>query len=472
MTQAITSSHGREAAAINNRYDQPLRESIDKMLQLRAAVGANGFALLMMYALRADRRMMWQVALVCATFAVFAAVLSRRVLGMMDRRLANIGFFIGNTIYVLALMYVSRFARPVGFMVPLVVLIYDGFGEGETRPFVYAMLAIFTVAPLACGVPAAVVLPPIGAGMLVQWFSEGRALTLRLALADRRSQAELLRQAHRRSREVNDLLLTRNTELAANSDALRSARDRAAHAEKLAAIGRLAAGVAHEINNPIGVILGFAQGLERRIEASSNLNAAVTAIVREARRCKSLIQELLTFSRTSTPTWESVDLNVLLDGTMQLLTARARAQATRVFLHVDASLPMVVASRIGLQQVIVNLANNALDAVADKGEVSIRCERASEDVVRIEVADTGPGIPSEILSRIFEPFFTTKDAGKGTGLGLSLVHDIIDQHGGRIDVESRLGAGTTMIVTLPVRLDAAAASKPASSDLPVGGQPS
>jgi two-component system, NtrC family, sensor kinase len=307
---------------------------------------------------------------------------------------------------------------------------------------VLAMLAIFAVIPIALGAPPFQVAAAVCVGALIHWFSEGRALVLRTAVADVKVAADKLRG-------TNAELEAQKQELERINQQLRSTRDQLIQSEKLAAIGQLAAGVAHEINNPLSVILGFAQGLDRRVESSSTMHLPVSSIVRESLRCRDLVQELLTFSRTSTKTTDRIDVNSLLRGTAQLLESRARTQATSLVLDLADQPPVLVANKTHLQQIVINLGNNALDAVSNGGTLVLR-SRCADDEVYIEVEDSGPGIPEHIRRRIFEPFFTTKDVGKGTGLGLSLAYEMARQQGGAIEVESESGRGTTMTVRLPV----------------------
>jgi len=217
----------------------------------------------------------------------------------------------------------------------------------------------------------------------------------------------------------------------------------------MAAIGQLAAGVSHEINNPLGVILGFAQGMEQRVPEGDPLRLPVTSIIREVLRCKELVQELLTFSRAAKRTNEEVYLNSLVDSSLVFVEARARAQGVQITTLLSEDLPPLLGARTPLQQVIVNLATNALDAMPSGGTLTLRTKIEEAEVI-LEVTDTGTGIPEEIRSRIFDPFFTTKEAGKGTGLGLSLGYEIVQQHGGTIDVQSEVGKGTTMLVRFSV----------------------
>jgi signal transduction histidine kinase len=238
-------------------------------------------------------------------------------------------------------------------------------------------------------------------------------------------------------------------ELSSLTRSFESMTQRAAQSEKMAAIGTLAGGIAHEINNPLGVILGFAQGLERRVRDGDPLRMPVTSIVRESLRCKALVQELLTFSRTSKVTDALVDVADVVRSSVVLLEARAKMQGVQLSTGVEPLLPFVKGSRTQLQQVLVNLGTNALDAMKDQGgTLSVRVAAKDGGVV-LEVADTGHGIPTDIRGRVFEPFFTTKGVGEGTGLGLSLVYQIVEQHHGHVDVASSGPTGTVMRVRLP-----------------------
>ncbi len=257
---------------------------------------------------------------------------------------------------------------------------------------------------------------------------------------------ELAAYAAQRARVERDL----EERVRARTDELISANERLLQAGKMAAVGQLAAGVAHEINNPLAVILGFAQGLERRMAiVGEQFRLPVTSILREAVRCKDLVQELLVFSRTGSRDVEQVDLAELFEATRRLLETRARSQGTAVSMDLAAGMTPITANRTQLEQVLINMGNNSLDALERGGSVTLRTRRATDRII-LEVEDSGPGITADVQPRIFEPFFTTKAAGKGTGLGLSLAYEIVRQHGGHIDVISAPGQGTIMTVSLPV----------------------
>lgn len=223
--------------------------------------------------------------------------------------------------------------------------------------------------------------------------------------------------------------------------------------EKMSAVGQLTAGVAHEMNNPLGIILGFAQSVTRKMKEGDPLELPLRTIEREAVRCKNLVQNLLVFSRTSKSEERTpLDLNGAAEGALSLIAAQARTRGVELALELGAGLPKVRASSSQLQQILINLAGNAMDAMAKGGKLTIATSLSGRrpGYVEIRVRDTGHGIPKEIQKRIFDPFFTTKGVGKGTGLGLSLVYEIVQKHGGTIELESEPGKGAEFTVFLPV----------------------
>jgi PAS domain S-box-containing protein len=223
--------------------------------------------------------------------------------------------------------------------------------------------------------------------------------------------------------------------------------------EKLSAVGQLAAGVAHEINNPLGVIMGYAQALVRRVAPGDALEVPLRSIEREAVRCKNLVQDLLTFSRVSKVEREPMDLNKTVLAALSLVTAQAKMSQVTVQHELADNLPRVLGNPNQVQQVVINLATNAIDAMGNSGILKVKTELIEEGPlswVGLKMIDTGSGVLPELLTKIFEPFFTTKDVGKGTGLGLSLVHEIVKKHSGMIDVQSRPGH-TEFCVKFPVR---------------------
>ncbi len=217
--------------------------------------------------------------------------------------------------------------------------------------------------------------------------------------------------------------------------------------QKLETIGQVAAGVAHELNNPLSTILGFVQSLIRH-PGAPDLVEALRTVEREVLRCGELVQDMLAFTRKPADTMSLEKLPKLIDAVLRLVGARAKSSHVALKCSYGENIPPVRVSGNQIQQVVINLCTNALDAMPKGGTLSVESRWAGNDVV-LRVSDTGVGMSPEQLGRIFNPFFTTKEIGKGTGLGLSIVREIIANHKGRIEVQSEVGRGTTFQVFLP-----------------------
>ncbi len=228
-------------------------------------------------------------------------------------------------------------------------------------------------------------------------------------------------------------------------------------AGKLASLGELAAGVAHEVNNPLGIMLqeaGWMQDLLEDEDLKSwpnfgEFNKSLSRMQTQGRRCKEITHKLLSFARKTDPTVKTTQLNELIKEVVDLCQQRARYSNVQVSTNLQDDLPLVNVSPSEVQQVLLNLMNNSLDAIGDKGGTIDVTSRVDDNSVIIDVADSGPGIPEANLLRVFEPFFTTKPVGQGTGLGLSICYGIVKKMGGDIRVESELGVGTTFHVYFP-----------------------
>src|SRR5215216_1575641 len=228
-----------------------------------------------------------------------------------------------------------------------------------------------------------------------------------------------------------------------------------ARAEKLAAVGRLAAGVVHEINNPLATISACAESLEARLNEGAfdssperdDLREYLGLIRSEAFRCKSITMGLLDFSRTRASQHVTINLADVIRSAFRLLSHQKRSSAVDFKIEIAHDLLPVSGDPGQLQQAIIALATNALDAMGDCGVLTI-IGRNDGEKVKVEVNDSGIGIPQENLPKIFEPFFTTKEIGRGTGLGLAVCYGILTEHGGTLDVQSTLGAGTTFTISL------------------------
>ncbi len=219
--------------------------------------------------------------------------------------------------------------------------------------------------------------------------------------------------------------------------------------EKMAAIGMLAGGVAHEINNPLGGILAFTQLLQRELPKDSAAQSDLSEIEGAARRCKKIVQDLLTFSRpTQEGDKELLNLNELFEKILTLTRLDLRAAQIILQLELDETLPVVRGAATRLQQVFLNLVTNAMQAISGGGKITVKTFCEGPWVV-LEVHDTGCGIRSENLPRIFDPFFTTKGPQIGTGLGLSICYSIILEHQGKIEVQSQEGTGALFRILLP-----------------------
>lgn len=227
-------------------------------------------------------------------------------------------------------------------------------------------------------------------------------------------------------------------------------------AEKLAAVGRLAAGVVHEINNPLATIAACAEALESRVAEGAfgssseveDLKEYLGLIRSEAFRCKSITNGLLDFSRTRASQQMPVNMSEVINSAARLLSHQRRGEAVEIHVEAAKDLALIAGDEGQLQQAVIALSTNAIDAMPEGGRLTLRT-RNEDGHVLVEVSDTGVGVAPENLTKIFDPFFTTKEVGHGTGLGLAVCYGIVTEHGGRLDVLSTVGVGTTFMISLP-----------------------
>ena len=225
---------------------------------------------------------------------------------------------------------------------------------------------------------------------------------------------------------------------------------RVAQSERLASLGMLAAGVAHEVNNPLGGILALT-GLTVEDMAEDDPNREnLEEVIRQTERCRDIVKGLLDFSRQSKSHTELVDLNKVLEDTLFLLTKQALFFNIKLVQNLAPDLPRVMADGSQFQQVFMNILMNAVQAMEERGTIAIVTRRGTPDCVEVTISDTGQGIPPDQIDRIFDPFFTTKASGKGTGLGLSIAYGIVTTHGGSISVRSEVGKGSTFTIRMPI----------------------
>lgn len=247
--------------------------------------------------------------------------------------------------------------------------------------------------------------------------------------------------------KIQEKLSSSNKKLRDSIKSLNTTQRQLIQSEKLASVGRLAAGVAHELNNPLGGILLFTNILLKKLENSPNRDALVK-VANEAERCRNIVQGLLDFSRQSTLERREANLTQIIESTLRLLKEQALFQNIHIELELENPLPVLV-DRFQIQQVILNIVLNAAEAMHGHGHINIKTGRSEDDQIFMSIKDDGPGMSAVTLERIFDPFYTTKPVGEGTGLGMAIAYGIIQKHQGDIKIDSKIEHGSTFTIYLP-----------------------
>jgi two-component system, NtrC family, sensor kinase len=222
------------------------------------------------------------------------------------------------------------------------------------------------------------------------------------------------------------------------------------HAERLAFVGELSAGIAHELNEPLGRILGFAQLIKKEGELNHQQNEDIERIVKASLYTREIIKKLMIFSRQMPQQITLVNLNTIVSNILYFIDIRFHSNGIKIVERLENNLPSIQADEVQMSQVLVNLITNAIHALSKEGKITVSTKRKGNKV-SLTVKDTGSGMPAELKKKIFEPFFTTKSVGEGTGLGLSVVHGIVESHNGNIKVVSWLGKGSKFEILLPIK---------------------
>lgn len=260
---------------------------------------------------------------------------------------------------------------------------------------------------------------------------------------------QMLRSLRQMKADLEEWGRTLEDKVQQRTEQLIAMQNRVAQSEKLASLGMLSAGVAHEINNPLGGILSLTALALEDLPPDDPARPNLEEVVRQSERCREIVKGLLEFSRQQEAGSDLIDVRQVIDETLALMGKQALFFNVKVVKKYDADVSMVMADRSQLQQVFINIIMNAVQAMGERGELTLEVRAPHDSAVEIRIADTGCGIPAGDIDRVFDPFYTTKPEGQGTGLGLSIAYGIITKHRGTIAIASEPGRGTVVTISLP-----------------------
>ena len=345
--------------------------------------------------------------------------------------------------------------------------------ESTRKMLLYTVLAVFGVAILTTAFVRRLLQGPLTAltegtrrlgsgdlGYQMKVHSRGEFEDLASSF---NTMSHQLLDAHQ---EINAWARTLEERVDEKTRQLRGAQEEMLRVERMASIGKLAAVVAHEINNPLAGILTYAKLLKKRLSRETAVNqeniGMLDLVESESRRCGEIVKNLMTFARPTSMNREPADLNAIIDRCVRLVQHQLKLRNIELHQELTSDLPHVRCDSGQIEQVILALVMNAIDAMSNGGNLTL-CSRKLENSgqVQVEVRDDGVGMPKEVLAKMFEPFFTTKEHGRGLGLGLAISRNIVDRHAGKIEVSSVPGHGTTFTITLPLQSNLVHAAGPA-----------
>jgi two-component system NtrC family sensor kinase len=362
---------------------------------------------------------------------------------VFDQVLINGQSFTGPA-FVVNQWYISRYEPLYDHLGKIVGILYVGAKQATFKALLDSFRRQVLLIAVATGLLAILIAFPV-AWIISRPITEMADATRQVAQGDWSVRLPVYGRS-----EIGTLAESFNTMVAT----LKETQEQLVQKEKLASVGQLAAGVAHEINNPLGSVLLYADILRKETpKEDTQQRSDLEMIINEATRCKMIVNDLLNFSRQNEVLAQTTDLNGLIREIVEEAGKLDLFQDVEFRQELDPGLPPVQADPFQLRQVFLNLMNNAAEAMPEGGRITVRTSRASADgFLTVEVEDNGVGIPEENMKKLFTPFFTTKPIGKGTGLGLAIIYGIVKMHRGQISVRSQVGKGTTFTVSLRERL--------------------